>query len=198
MVNALELRVVWLGLRSFCNDLKNVDIKVESDNTTTIAHINNQGGTCNEECNKQTRLIWEWCKAREIWLVATHLPGKLNETADFESQNFTENTEWQLNLEIFKILCERWGSPDMDLFASRLNNQVPCYASWGPDPLCSFVNAFTCDWGNSNSVIYFPVSGCSPRCVQKLKEEWRRAVVVCPNWPGQPWWSTIRKKAGTR
>lgn len=197
-INVLELRAVWLGLCTFCSELREIDIRIESDNTTTVTYINNQGGTHSTECNEQARLIWDWCEVRGIWLMATHLPGKLNEVADFESRNFTENTEWQLNPEIFESLCEKWGTPDVDLFASRLNNQVPCYASWGLDPFCSFVNAFSQNWSDFNLCYLFPPFRLLPRCLQKLKEERGRAIVVAPNWPGQPWWSVLTKQGRDR
>lgn len=43
-INVLELRAVWLGLNTFCRQCTGVDIKVLSDNTTTVSYLNNQGG----------------------------------------------------------------------------------------------------------------------------------------------------------
>ena len=40
-----------------------------------------------------------------------------------------------------------FGKPDLDLFASRLNHQLPRYVSWIPDPNAVGVDAFTLDWG---------------------------------------------------
>lgn len=194
-INVLELRAVWLGLNTFCRPCKGVDIKVESDNTTTVTYINNQGGTRSPECNEQARLIWDWCEARDLWLWATHIPGVLNAEADFESHNFTENTEWALNKGIFRQICDKWGVPEVDLFASRLNHQVSCYASWGPDPFCSFVNAFTINWGDFNLCFIFPPFRLITRCLQKIREEQANAVVVSPSWPGQAWWSVLLRRA---
>lgn len=197
-INVLELRAVWLGLNTFCRQCHGVDIKVESDNTTTVTYLNNQGGTRSLECNEQARQIWNWCETRELWLWASHIPGVSNEEADFESRNFTENTEWGLNKKIFQRICDRWGTPDVDLFASRLNHQVPCYASWGPDPFCSFVNAFTFKWSEFDLCFIFPPFRLMTRCVQKIREEGANAVVVSPSWPGQPWWSVMLRRAKDR
>ena len=43
--------------------------------------------------------------------------------------------------------------PVVDLFASRINNQLSNYVSWHPDPNASAVDAFSCEW-NSFSCIY--------------------------------------------
>lgn len=98
------------------------------------------------ECNGVAHQIWQWCEDRNLWLIATHLPGVENVEADHESRNFTENTEWKLNPEIFNEICYRWGIPEIDLFASRLNNQAHTYCSWIPDLHAMFVNVFTLNW----------------------------------------------------
>lgn len=67
-INVLELKAVWLGLNAFCRLCRETDIKIESDNTTTVSYINNQGGTKRPECNDQAKQIWEWCECRKIWL----------------------------------------------------------------------------------------------------------------------------------
>jgi hypothetical protein len=46
-----------------------------------------------------------------------------------------------LNKNIFRKLSQRFFEPKIDLFASRLNSQIPNnYVSWFPDP-----NAFDFD-----------------------------------------------------
>lgn len=114
-INVLELKAVELGLKTFFNNKEAVEIKVISDNTTTVAYINHMGGTKSKECNAVAHDIWECCETREIWLVATHLPGIENTEADHESRNFSENTEWALNKELFEEICLKWGRPNIDL-----------------------------------------------------------------------------------
>ncbi|WAR23336.1 hypothetical protein MAR_037005 [Mya arenaria] len=41
--------------------------------------------------------------------------------ADRESRVFSDNSEWELDVNIFKHICNTWGIPDIDLFASRMN-----------------------------------------------------------------------------
>ena len=78
---------------------------------------------------------------REIWVTACHVAGKNNTQADRASRHFDDNTEWMLRQDIFLSITQLWGKPEIDLFASRLNAQLPCYASWKPDPGASFTDA---------------------------------------------------------
>ena len=61
----------------------------------------------------------------DIWLTACHLPGVLNIEADISSRQFNERTEWQLQPDIFCKITDILGTPEIDLFACRLNNQLP-------------------------------------------------------------------------
>ncbi len=56
------------------------------------------------------------------------------------------NTEWMLRQVIFLSITQLWGKPEIDLFASRLNAQLPCYASWKPNHGASFTDSFTIPW----------------------------------------------------
>ncbi|XP_072048693.1 uncharacterized protein [Amphiura filiformis] len=60
--------------------------------------------------------------------------GVLNVIADDKSRNFDDHTEWMLNKDMFKQVCDHFGTPEIDIFASRLNAQLPRYVSWKPDP----------------------------------------------------------------
>ena len=59
------------------------------------------------------------------------------------SRQFDEKTEWELNDQVFSQLCEIWQQPCVDLFASRLDNKIRKYCAWKPDPLATFIDAFT-------------------------------------------------------
>lgn len=58
----------------------------------------------------------------------------------------TLRTEWHLLPEIFLKITDKLGSPEIDLFASRRNNQLPTYVLWKLDPGVSYVDAFSISW----------------------------------------------------
>ena len=70
-----------------------------------------------------------------ITITAEHLPGNLNCKADWESRHQKDSSEWKLYTLIFSKICQILGKrPEIDLFASRLSNQLISYYSWKPDP----------------------------------------------------------------
>ena len=78
--------------------------------------------------NDIAREIWLWCKNREIWVSASHIPGIMNE-ADFSSRNFNENLEWKLDESVFLKAVQCFGLPEIDMFDSRLNKQISRFVS---------------------------------------------------------------------
>ena len=126
------------------------------DNTTAIAYINNMGGK-KGQLNNLAKEIWEWCLVRKIWLSASHLPGVDNVDADYESRHFNDRSEWSLNGNTFLKLTEIFGTPDIDLFASRLNTKCKCYEAWQRDPKAAFIDAFP-DPGMIFMLMYFHLS----------------------------------------
>ena len=66
-----------------------------------------------------TKEIIKWCKTRNIWITACHIAGKDNTEADTLSRKLNTNIEWMLDSNEFKVLCHLYGTPDIDLFASR-------------------------------------------------------------------------------
>ncbi len=187
-INVLELRALFMGLQSFSDTVKNKHVQAYMDNSTAVAYINSMGGTRSPECNELAREIWQWCIVNNVWVSAAHIPGSTNVEADRESRQFNDNIEWMLNPKIFLEVTARFGSPNIDLFASRLNRQVPCYVSWKPDPNATFIDAFNVDW--SKYFFYaFPPFSLIPRCLQKVEQLQAEGILLVPNWPTQPWFS---------
>ena len=193
-INVLELKAVELGLKTLCSSVKpHQGIKVLCDNTTSVAYLKHKGGTKSFECNEIANNIWRWCEGRKIWLTVSHVPGILNVKADFESRNFSDDTEWAVNRKLFDKVCDAWGVPDIDLFASRNNHQLPTYVSWGPDPGAQHVDAFTLNWNIYNCVYIFPPFRLLNRVLQKVRADNARAIIVAPTWGGQPWFVPLKK-----
>ena len=192
-INYLELKAVYLSLRAACSNITNSHILILSDNTTTVVGINKQGSTQSPNCNSVTRDIWLWAITQNNWLSATHCPGVLNVDADYASRVFNDNLEWQLHPSRFRDICAKFGKPTIDLFASRLNCQVPRYCSWQPDPGAIAVNSFTLDWRQfAPDLIYaFPPFSVVAQTLQKMEAEAGPALIIVPHWPTQPWFGKL-------
>ena len=143
-------------------------------------------------CNEMAREIWGWCIERQIWLTATHIPGKENTVADKASRVFNDRTEWQLNQNLFKQITKVYGHPEIDMFAFRINFQMKPYMSWGPDPHAVAVNAFTLDWGKYFLYAFPPFSVIS-QVLQKVEQDQAETILVVPQWPTQAWYPKLLK-----
>lgn len=133
-INNLEMLAVYLGLQTFAKDKSHTHIRVMCDNTTAVNIINNMGTSHSDSCNSIAKEIWEWCITRDIWLSVAHIPGKHNLIADFDSRRNQRESEWKLdNRALLSALQGLDFTPDIDLFASRINHQLPKYVSYRPD-----------------------------------------------------------------
>ena len=120
-INILELRAMFMGLKSFHSIIQSKHVQVYMDNSTAVAYINSMGGTKSTHANELAKEIWHWCIDNSVHISAAHIPGANNVEADKESRVFNDNTEWMLRSDIFKTIVGKLGSPHIDLFASRLN-----------------------------------------------------------------------------
>ena len=136
----------------------NRHILIQINNTSTVSAINKMGSVKSIEMDNEVHLIWEFISTQNNWLTATHIPGVFNEDADRESrkQLITKN-----------LLRKNLMSPSIDLFASRLNTQLPEFLSYRPDPESKTVNVFTQSWTDLKFYA-FPPFLCLPRVVQKI------------------------------
>lgn len=192
-INALELRAIAFGLKSLCRE-RNIHIRIRTDSTTALAYVKNMGGTKSEDCLIEAVDIWEWAQKQNNWLTITHIPGVENVLADLRSRKFKDHLEWSLSEDIFKEICKTWGTPEIDMFASRLNAKITKYVSWEPEPDNWRTDAFSIKW--SNMYIYcFPPFSLLPRVVRKIQKDQTTAIVVAPHWPAQPWHPLLQGEA---
>ena len=142
-INILELQAAFFALKSFCKGTIKGHVQLQIDNATAVAYINNMGGWKSPKLSFLAQEIWDWCIQRQQWVSATHIAGKLNVSAD--SRKFQDEHEWTLNKDAFKVILSLYPELSIDLFPTRLNNQLALYSSWKPDPGCAFVDALAID-----------------------------------------------------
>lgn len=134
------------------------EILLRIDNTTAISYINRMGSVQFPMLSNLAKHIWQWCEARELWIFASYIKSKDNTEADFESRSSNQDIEWELCQNSFNKIVESFGSPEIDLFASRLNKKCDNYVSWHRDPFAWNVDAFTIKWNNFFPYAFPPFS----------------------------------------
>jgi hypothetical protein len=157
-INVRELYVVYICLTIFCRTMVKVHIRFELDNLTAVTYINQMGRSKSIACDTVAKKIWEWCCYRDLWLTALHIPGSTNVIADSLSRKYPSDHEWMLNPLIFRKICELFSPISIDLFASKLNFQLPRFASWKPDPQATIIDAFSISWEKEYFYAFPPFS----------------------------------------
>ena len=92
------------------------------------------GGTTERTFLDLNRDIWKYLILKQITITAEYLPGILNIRADWWSRYSKDFSEWKLSPIVFQHICQKMGIPVVDLFASRLSNEIAKYFAWKPDP----------------------------------------------------------------
>ena len=123
-------------------------------------------------------------------ISAAHIPGIFNIIADKGSREFNDNLEWSLSDNIFSQICSKWGTPEIDLFASILNHKIKPYVSYGPDPGSSYIDSFSIKWNNMYVYAFPPFSLIWP-ILRKIQYESVEMILICPLWTTQSWFPKI-------
>ena len=190
-MNILELKAVLFLFQSFFRTYSDCSVLIRSDNTTAVAYINNQGGTCSARLCSLALRLWEFCSARNISIHALHLPGKDNERADALSRMSCTDHSYFLPQSIFDAICSDLSfSLSVDYFASRLNFKLPSYVSWNSDPFSSQVNAFSSLWVEGAYI--FPPLPLIDKALAKFRGDGvRHGLFITPFWSSRPWFSPL-------
>ena len=132
-INLLEAKAVVFGFQSLLRDMSGVSVLVRSDNSATVAYINNCGGR-SPGIYEIISELYDFCMDKNIRIRATHLSGRINTRADELSRRPRDHA-YSIPISLFNLICNNISfMSEVDLFASRLNHKLPLYYSAGPDP----------------------------------------------------------------
>lgn len=182
-INVLKLKAAFPAIQSFLKHESNTVVKLRLDNTTTVSNINNQGATRSPQLLSLTLDRWNWCLRHNIYLKAEYLPGTLNVHADRESKIFSDSSDSRIRPQLIRLFLK---DREIDLFASRLTNQLTRYVSWRSDPNAYATDAFTVDWSSMRGYAFPPFNLIS-RSLLKVKDDNATSLLVTPIWQAQHW-----------
>ncbi|XP_058025462.1 uncharacterized protein LOC131191375 [Ahaetulla prasina] len=145
-INFLELRAIFLALQAFSTLITGQHILILTDNTTAKAHVNRMGGTHSRSLLQEAFRLDLWAEAHLASLKADHISGVTNIMADSLSRNTIDQSEWALVPSLFNDLSARFGLPQVDLFSSTYNHQLPQYFTRFPSRGVEAVDALRSPW----------------------------------------------------
>ncbi|KAI2645853.1 Transposon Ty3-G Gag-Pol polyprotein [Labeo rohita] len=183
-INYLELLTVFLALKHFVQFLRNHHVLIRSDNTTTVAYVNRQGGTRSPQLHSLAQKLIVWGRKHFHSLRATHVPGIMNAGADLLSRGNPRYSEWSLHPQVVGQLWKRFGRAAVDLFASRENSHCPLFFSLARDGAPMGVDALAHQWPNVLLYAFPPLSLIIPT-LRRVREYGHSVILIAPNWPGE-------------
>ncbi|XP_063543140.1 uncharacterized protein LOC134751595 [Cydia strobilella] len=165
-----------------------------SDNRTVVSYLRNEGGTRSQQMMEMTYRVLDALDRYHIHMTIQFIPGRYNTEADRLSR-FRGQSEWHLLSPATHQIFQVWGTPQIDLFASRRAHVVPTYATLDQtDPDASFVDAFSRRWEYQLAWI-FPPPCLIPRVLGHLNDAEGMYLLIVPNWEKVFWRSDLKSRS---
>ena len=178
--NYRELTAVLRSIQSLLPFLKNQKVQILSDNITTCAFINFQGGQASH-LDAVARQIWKVVVQNNIQISAKYLRGLDNVTADNLSR-FDSHYNWKIHPGLFDYLDRLWGPHDIDRFACYHSSMLSTYNSLYLDTHTSGVDALAqTDWAELNNWVNPPFR-LIPKILGILRQFQAEATLIAPWW----------------
>lgn len=141
-----------------------------------------------------TRKILVYARDHNITVQSFYLPGRYNSVADSLSRRKTL-PDWHLREAVTRKIFSKWGTPQVDLFATSQSRVVPPYVSIeARDPQALYINAFSRIW-NYHLAWVFPPPPLIPRVLHHLNRASETYLVVVPRWETVSWRNDLKRRA---
>ncbi|KAK5579988.1 hypothetical protein RB653_009678 [Dictyostelium firmibasis] len=194
--NRREMLALLMAFQTLCRKLNNCNLKIQTDNTTTLSYVNRQGGQI-QDLSILFEQLWKQCLKKKINLIGEHIPGFFNVKADHlsrlsemnhKSSKPIKSYNWQLKKEVFNRIQLQFGQIQMDLFASHFNHQTINYSTMK-------MNALQLDWSQWNQCLAFPPPILLPSVMEKmnlLSSKMVSIILIFPIWRSATWYPMIQ------
>jgi hypothetical protein len=191
-INVLEMLAVQKALKEWGQLWRDKVVSLQADNRTVVAYLKKEGGTRSLYLSRLTYEILMEAHQKGISLCPAYLPGAANLAADAFSRG-KEETEWWLDPWMAQRLFQKWGAPEVDLFASQKTTQCARYFTLDQrDRKAAGIDAFRQPWARFRLTYAFPPPQLIPAVLAKLSQEKTRMILIAPWWEEASWFPELR------
>ena len=121
-----------------------------------------------------------------------HISGALNIFADQLSRVRVRPTEWQMHKVVVQTRFQIWGTPLIDLFASKENKQTSVFCSKIPHQDALAIDALSISWEGMFTYVY-PQICLIPKVLQHIEHFRCQIILIAPKWPRRHWYPDLLK-----
>ena len=187
-IHILELLAIWYALIIIPE--RDLVIRVLCDNTTAVSAVK-KGTPTDHHLSSLTELIWRRAVKMQWTLSISYIKGSY--LADQLSRDHTVPTEWSLPRKSFEKILKLNPKLQVDLFATRLNNQLRTFVSPCPDRRAVAVDALSIPWNKWDHLYLYPPTSLISKAFSKLsKSTFKTAILVTPEMQTRPWFMTLQ------
>ena len=191
----LEAKAMYLGLLAF-NWEKQQKIVILSDCKPAVGALNKGGSTRSKALQAQILRIWNRVASMKLTVTAIYIKGKRNVLADQLSRKHQcLPGEWALSRNAFKWILELDHNPEIDIFATDWNNQLPNFCTHYKSSNTPYMDAFSVDWSQWKVIYAFPPPLMLLKVLDKIQQHKGKILLVFPEWPNRPWYQIIQQRA---
>jgi hypothetical protein len=158
--------------------------------TSALAHIRKEGGLRGRHLLWESERILLHLHSRWLRVLPAFIPLEENLQADAASR-FQLVPHWHLDPSVFGQVVSLWGTPQIDLFASRQSAQLARFMSWRAADQPEAIDALNMVWDFSLAFLFSPIP-LLKRVVRKLEVSRVVYLLVTPYWEAQTWFASLQ------
>ena len=126
------------------------------DNVTAAFALRSWGSRKSLAVLFEVKPLLDLCLERDWWLEVLRIPSEANVLADGLSRGSPLPSEWSLFRSCRDHLFAAAGTPEVDLWATPFNRQLPVFASPFRHPEARAVDALSLSWNSWRFIYLFP------------------------------------------
>jgi hypothetical protein len=192
-INVKELEAAINTVQSLAKPGEHITLKV--DNSVTFAYLTKGGGRI-PSLNQMVRPFLKWCMEKQVTLRKEQVKSS-EDLADGPSRWHKDKGDYTLDRKLFHFLLHRmenFQTPQVDMFASPGNHQLPKFVARYPHWQAWEVDALRCPLRNITCCYANPPWTVISKWLHRLRENKHlNCMMIVPYWVSSSWWPLLVK-----